>query len=261
MRFLQPLRGVVMDVSIGSSYPAPRVSQGQIPEDQVSVPQISQRFAEQVANQVGNVRWLAQRMSRRAASWLANRRVWSPRVTTPSVSYQTRLTGELEGVRRDMLARTGVNISIGAATSHGVARVASRMPGAAGVVVVKPGQERAFLAPLPLRRLDALSEAELRVLRVSGMVTIGELQRVPKAALQTEFGQTDGLRLWRAARGLDSEFAKERRDGAAGDQCADAETRLLSGSPRMPWRAGLVAICGWPGMGLLRRLRQFAGAR
>ena len=249
-----------MDASIGSTYPAPRVSQREIPEDQASEPQVVQRFADQVANQVESVRWLAQRMSRKAARWLANRRVWSPRVPTPSVSFQTRLTGELEGVRCDMLARTGVDIAIGAAASRVVARTASRLAGAAAVMVVPTGQERAFLAPLPLRRLDGLSDADLKVLRASGMVTIGELQRVPKAVLQAEFGQTNGLRLWRAARGLDSECATESRVGTSDEQNADAEARLLSGSLRAPWRTSLVATWGWPGTGLLRRLRQCAGA-
>jgi hypothetical protein len=245
-----------MDASIGTTYPAPRIS-----PDRVSEQEFSRRFSNRAASQLGSVTGLAQRMSRKAARWLANRRVWSPRITTPSVSFQTRLTSELETVQRDMLARTGVDIAIGAAASRVVARTASRLAGAATVVVVPAGQERAFLAPLPLRRLDGLSEAELRVLRASGMVTIGELQRVPKAALQAEFGQTDGLRLWRAARGLDSEFATRRHVGVAGEHTAGAEARLLSGSLRAPWRANPIATWGWPGTGLLRRLRQYAGAR
>jgi hypothetical protein len=245
-----------MDTSIGSTSPALQIS-----SDHASERPFSRPFSRRAPSQVGSVTGLAQRMSRRAARWLANRRVWSPRVTTPSLTYQTRLSGELEVVRREMLARTGVGIAVGAATSRVVARTASRLAGATAVVVVPAGTERAFLAPLPLRRLDGLSEAELRVLRASGMVTIGELQRVPKAALQAEFGNADGLRLWRAARGLDSEFATDSRVGATGEQSADAETRLLSGSLRAPWRPSLVAAWGWPGTGLLRRLRQFAGVR
>ena len=244
-----------MDALIGTTYPATKIS-----PDRVSERQFSQRFSSRATSRVGSVANLAQRISRKAARWLANRRVWSQRVTTPSVSYQTRLIGELEGVRRDMLARTGVDIAIGAAVSRVVARTASRLTGVSSVVVVPAGQERAFLAPLPLRRLDGLSEAELRVLRASGMVTIGELQRVPKAALQAEFGQVAGLRLWSAARGLDSEFATECRAGVAGEQNADAEARLLSGSLGAPWRTSRVAAWGWPGTGLLRRLRQYAGA-
>src|SRR5208282_4997483 len=98
--------------------------------------------------------------------------------------------------------------------SRVVARTASRLAGTAGVIVVATGQERAFLAPLPLRRLDGVPDAQLKVLRASGMVTIGELQRVPKAALQAEFGHAEGLRLWRAARGMDCEFVAEPQAGA-----------------------------------------------
>ena len=184
-----------MDVSIRSAYPAPEASRGQISQ------QFSKRF--------GYIEKMAQRLSRRAALWMANRRVWSRRVTAQA-SEQTRLTGELAAVRREMRALTGVEVAIGAARSHGVARVASRMAGTAGVLVVARGQERAFLAPLPLRRLEGFAGAKMRVLAASGLVTIGELQRVPKAALQGQFGKEEGLRLWRAARGLDSEVAHTR---------------------------------------------------
>ena len=239
-----------MDVSIGNTYPGSRIS-----PNKASDQQIPQRFTQQA----GTVKKLAERLSRKAVRWLANRRVWSPRVAA-SVSFQSRFTSDLEGVRRDMQARTGMDVAMGAASSRVVARTASRLAGTAGVLVVAAGQERAFLAPLPLRRLNGLSDAELQVLRASGMVTIGELQRVPKAALQAEFGQTHGLRLWRAARGLDAELTTERRLGDANARNADAEARLLSGSLRAPWRAGLFAGRGRASTSLLRRVRQFAAA-
>jgi hypothetical protein len=239
-----------MDVSIGNPYPASRISPNEVSEQQ-----IPQRFTPQA----GSVKRLAERWSRQAVRWVTNRRVWSPRVAA-ALSFQSRYAGDLESVRHDTLARTGMDVAIGAATSRVVARTASRLAGTAGVFVVAAGQERAFLAPLPMRRLDGVSDAELRVLQASGMVTIGELQRVPKAALQAEFGQTDGLRLWRAARGLDPEPATARRLGDGNARNADAEARLLSGSLRTPCSAGLFAGRGGASTGWLRRVRQFAGA-
>ncbi len=186
-----------MDVSIGNTFSAP-----QVPRAKTSERQIFHRFT----NHFGNIERLAHRMSHNALRWLANRRVWSSRVTAAPGSSQSSLINELEGVRREILSRTGAHIAIGAARSRGVARTASRSAGTTGVLVVASGQERAFLAPLPLRQLDGLSEATFRVLNTSGLVTIGELQRVPKAALQAQFGRAEGLRLWRAARGMDCAF-------------------------------------------------------
>ena len=69
--------------------------------------------------------------------------------------------------------------------------------------IVESGQERAFLAPIPPRRLPGLSQSTAALLQSSGLVTIGDLQRVPKAALQSQFGTAEGAQIWRSARGLD----------------------------------------------------------
>jgi len=205
-----------MDLSLGNPFAAREITTGLV----------SERFT----HRLGAIEKMAQHLSRKAAAWLANRRLWSPRTSIAAVDFQARLTGELDALRGDMFARTGVNIAVGAGSSHVVARTASRLAGmncgvqaadgpapdaraagsagasgqAARTVVVPRGQERAFLAPLRLAQMDGVSPAALRVFAASGLVTIGELQRVPKAALQAEFGQQEGLRLWRAARGLDS---------------------------------------------------------
>jgi nucleotidyltransferase/DNA polymerase involved in DNA repair len=235
-----------MDVLLGNTFPAP-----QIPREQ-STPRST--------DQVGNLKKMARRVSRKASLWLANRPTWSPCVTTVSASFHTGLTSELEGVRREMRARTGVDIAIGAARIRGVARTASRFAGEGGVLVVAAGQERAFLAPLPLHRLDGVSNAAFKFLNASGLTTIGELQRVPKAALQAEFGQDEGLHLWRAARGMDCDLATEQRVSTAGGRNATLETRLLRGLFRAPWRSESSAR--WAGLRptWLRKVRMMSGA-
>jgi nucleotidyltransferase/DNA polymerase involved in DNA repair len=131
------------------------------------------------------------------------------------------LAEKLAGVQSEMLMRTGSRVRIAAARTVTVAKTASRLdprdvPGGdsnrRGVCVVAPGEERSFLAPLPLGRLHGLSMPTLAVLRAGGLVTIGELQRVPKAVLQAEFGKAEGLDVWRRARGLDGRG--ERREAA-----------------------------------------------
>lgn len=192
-----------MDLSLGNSFPAQHVSGELIP----------QRFSLHLRP----FERIVQRLSRKAVAWLANRRVWAPRVPMTPASSEARLTAELDALRGEMLARTGVRIAVGAGSSRVVAKTASRLAGCrsrqaasdttdaldSGGVVVPRGREREFLAPLPLRMLHGVCPATLRIFTASGLVTIGELQRVPKAALRAQFGPQEGLRLWRAARGLD----------------------------------------------------------
>jgi nucleotidyltransferase/DNA polymerase involved in DNA repair len=135
------------------------------------------------------------------------------------------LQRELGDIRRQTVMRTGRRISIAAARTAIVARTASRLLATANsagdalsstdlpedsVRVVPAGGERAFLAPLPLQHLYGVAPNSLRRLRASGLVTIGQLQRVPKATLQAAFGPCEGLRLWRSARGIDSLPASAR---------------------------------------------------
>ena len=161
---------------------------------------------------------------RKASLWLAQRRVWASKSPEAATSRQAFLE-ELDGLKREMFQRTGVRVSVGAGRSVTVARTASRLGPNGGICAVADGEERSFLAPLPLHRLYGLSAASLRDLQISGLVTIGELQRVPKAALQAEFGDAEGLRIWRSARGLDSPVTGgPEEDAAATAKAASQQT-------------------------------------
>ncbi|HZC65598.1 MAG TPA: hypothetical protein VE545_03425 [Candidatus Dormibacteraeota bacterium] len=173
-----------MDLSVGNVFPAPQISQ-------------------RLSNQLGHIERAARRAARKATLWLAQRRMWAKRVPVQGNANLRSLSPELSAAQREILLSTGLNIAIGASRSPGVARLASRYAGRNGIRVVEPGQERAFLAPLPLNRLPGISAPTAALLRASGLVTIGELQRVPKAALQSELGAAEGLHVWTAARGLD----------------------------------------------------------
>jgi len=199
-----------MDLSVGNVFPAPSV-------------------VGRLQNQIGIIESVARIAARRATKWLSRTGVWCG-LTSEKASPGSCLPRELGRLQNEMLSRTGVRIALGAGSSRVVAGTASRTAGHGAPQVVAAGRERAFLAPLPLQNLYGLPDASLRVLRASGMVTIGELQRVPKAALQAEFGNAEGLRLWKNARGIDSP-----PDGGQGSfrvaPAADSEV-LLSGALR-----------------------------
>ena len=75
-------------------------------------------------------------------------------------------------------------------------------PGA-GVVVVAPGEELAFLHPLPVQALWGVGPATLERLRRLGVATVGDLAAVPEATLVHTLGKASGRQLHRLALGID----------------------------------------------------------
>jgi DNA polymerase-4 len=69
-------------------------------------------------------------------------------------------------------------------------------------VEVPPGEEAAFLAPLPIRRLWGVGSSTERELAALGIVTIGQLARAPRAVLERRFGAS-GAHLHALAQGRD----------------------------------------------------------
>jgi len=112
--------------------------------------------------------------------------------------------GELAGaVRRAVAERVRLSCSLGVATCKVVAKVASDRDKPGGVTVVAPGEEAAFLAPLPLRALPGVGpRTEERLARV-GLATVGELAALDDDALRDLVPGRFGEDLRRRARGID----------------------------------------------------------
>ncbi len=72
-------------------------------------------------------------------------------------------------VKSEVLARTQLTVSVGVATSKYVAKVASDLRKPDGLVVVPPGTEREFLAPLPIKRLWGVGGKTQEVLERAGL--------------------------------------------------------------------------------------------
>jgi DNA polymerase IV len=96
-----------------------------------------------------------------------------------------------EGVRRIKVrirAETGLTASAGLAANKFVAKVASDLKKPDGLVVVPPGGEAEFLAPLPIERLWGVGKATAKELQALGVTTIGQLQRLAPAVLVARLG-------------------------------------------------------------------------
>jgi DNA polymerase-4 len=106
-------------------------------------------------------------------------------------------------IKAEVKAATQLTVSVGVATSKYVAKVASDLHKPDGLVVVAPGDERAFLAPLPVARLWGVGPVTQRQLERAGLHTIGDVQSRSEAALARALGEHLGGHLFVLANGLD----------------------------------------------------------
>ena len=122
------------------------------------------------------------------------------------VTRSQRALGDGETIARrlklDIQRETSLTASVGAAGSKLVAKIASDMRKPDGLVVVPPGAEAAFLAPLPVRRLWGVGPKLEESLAKLGVHTIGDLAALPAERLARRFG-SHGHDLLELARGLD----------------------------------------------------------
>ncbi len=96
----------------------------------------------------------------------------------------------------------GLCASIGIASCKVVAKVASELSKPDGLLEVATGNERSFLAPLPVAKLPGIGKKTERMLGSLGINTIGELSIMPLSTLKSHFGASGEL-LHRSASGID----------------------------------------------------------
>jgi len=106
-------------------------------------------------------------------------------------------------MRDRILRECGLHASFGVAACKTVAKIASDLRKPRGFVVVEPGGEAGFLAPLQLRRLPGLGPATERALEGLGVTTLGALAALPLDVVQRRVGKAHGISLWQRANGID----------------------------------------------------------
>ncbi len=105
-------------------------------------------------------------------------------------------------VRRHVRTSLGINPIWTLGTSKLVAKVASRLVKPVGEYIVTPGEEEAFLAPLPVTVLPGLTGRELVRLADFRLTTIGALAGLSRHQLMVPFGSR-GDYLHDISRGID----------------------------------------------------------
>jgi len=84
---------------------------------------------------------------------------------------------------------TGLSLSVGAGTSKSVAKIASDLHKPDCLIVVAPGEERAFLAPLAVGKLWGIGPKTGQRLKADGIETIGDLAAQSTGWFQRRFGK------------------------------------------------------------------------
>jgi DNA polymerase-4 len=123
------------------------------------------------------------------------------------VSASQSLFGDGETIARQIkkaiVEELRLTASAGVAPSKFVAKIASDLQKPDGLVVVKTGEERAFLEPLPVERMWGIGPKTAARVRSSGLRTLGDLAVAPPALLEKVLGKW-ACDVQRLARGEDN---------------------------------------------------------
>jgi DNA polymerase-4 len=135
----------------------------------------------------------------------AQDRPFDPAQDRPFDPAQDRRFGPDSHLARQMAREaghsSGLDVRVGVGSGRFVAEQAARAARPGGGCAVPPGEERAFLSPLPLSALPADPEM-LRRLHLLGVCSLGALAALPRLAVVRQFGPHAGP-LYDLARGVD----------------------------------------------------------
>ncbi len=114
-------------------------------------------------------------------------------------------------IRADVRAQVGLTISAGVASGKMIAKVASDNCKPDGLLAIAPGEEAAFLAPLPVGRLWGIGPKTAARLNEHGIGTIGQVAELDDARVRQLFGSW-GIEVRDLARGIDRRTVEPERE-------------------------------------------------
>jgi DNA polymerase-4 len=114
-------------------------------------------------------------------------------------------------LRRNVLERVGLPITVGVARTKFLAKVASGVAKPDGLLVVPPDDELAFLHPLPIERLWGVGPVTAARLRGVGIQTVGEVAGLTEETLVFLLGPAAARHLHALAHNRDPRPVQTRR--------------------------------------------------
>jgi DNA polymerase-4 len=132
-------------------------------------------------------------------------------------------------LRREVLEKVGVPVTVGVARTKFLAKVASGVAKPDGLLLVPTDGELEFLHPLPVERLWGVGPVTASKLRALSITTVGQVAQLGEAALVRMLGRAGGRHLHALAHNRDPRRVQVgRRRRSMGTQ------RALGRRPRSP---------------------------
>lgn len=105
-------------------------------------------------------------------------------------------------LRSRIIRETGLPISFGLSINKTVSKIATGMAKPCGEKLVLTGDEKAFLAPLSIRKIPMVGEKTYTLLRNMGVSKILTIQQMEAETMQQALGE-NGVMIWKKANALD----------------------------------------------------------
>jgi DNA polymerase-4 len=129
-------------------------------------------------------------------------------------------------LRRNVLERVGLPITVGIARTKFLAKVASGVAKPNGLLVVPPDDELGFLHPLPVERLWGVGRVTADKLHNRGLRTVGQVAHLDESLLVAMLGRATGRHLHALAHNRDPRPVRVgQRRRSIGGQRALGRTR------------------------------------
>jgi DNA polymerase-4 len=106
------------------------------------------------------------------------------------------------GLRQQVAEQLSLPLRVGIATGKFLARLAAEEAGESGLRRIPPGEEQAFLRPLPATRIEGVGRKTAAALAELGAETIGEVVELGSERLEGAFGM-HGQRIFALASAVD----------------------------------------------------------
>jgi len=152
------------------------------------------------------------------------------RVSGTPAAIATRLRNQVQ-------EQVGLPITVGAARTKFLAKVASGVAKPNGLLVVPPEHELDFLHPLPVERLWGVGKVTADKLHDRGIATVGEVAQLAETTLVSMLGRASGRHLHALAHNIDPRpLQVGRRRRSIGSQ------RALGRSPRSPEEIDVILV-------------------
>ncbi|MHC4944332.1 MAG: DNA polymerase IV [Planctomycetota bacterium] len=106
-------------------------------------------------------------------------------------------------IKKEVFDCTGLTCSVGISAVKSVAKIASDMEKPDGLTKVPAGGEKAFLAPLEVRRLWGVGPVAARILARANIHFVADIQNRSRKELIKLFGKAGGEHYWNMANAID----------------------------------------------------------